>query len=96
MRIEIAWIGPDGPVLRQFELPAPASVADALQRAAQAPEFAGAGPIAATVGVYGRIAPRTATLCEGDRVEIYRGPAVDAKAARRARAGKARGRAPAA
>lgn len=43
-------------------------------------------------GVWGRPRPLDAPLCDGDRVEVYRGLQADPKDARRARAAAARGR----
>jgi len=86
MRIELAWIGPRGPVIRELDLDAAATVADALNQAAQEPAFAGAALQGRAVGIFGRIVTPERRLAEGDRLEIYRGPAVDPKLARRARA----------
>ena len=86
MRVELAWIGPAGAVGREFEVGAGATVGDALRLAAQYPEFAGAPLAGGAIGVVGRVVTPAERLAEGDRVEIYRGPAVDPKLARRARA----------
>ena len=90
LRIEIVHVGAGGPVLRTCTLDAPASVAAALRLAAEDPAFAGVDFERAAVGVFGVLAGRTTALADGDRIEIYRGPAVDPKAARRARAAGAR------
>jgi uncharacterized protein len=88
MHIEIVWIGPDGATAKVYEVEAPCTVDAALRLAAMDSEFAHAGLGNATVGVFGRLVGRERTLAEGDRIEIYRGPAVDPKLARRARARK--------
>jgi putative ubiquitin-RnfH superfamily antitoxin RatB of RatAB toxin-antitoxin module len=90
MRIEIVWIGPHGATAKTYQVEAPCTVADALNLAARDREFAHAGLESATVGVFGRIVSREELLAEGDRVEIYRGAAVDAKLARRQRAAGSR------
>jgi uncharacterized protein len=90
MRIEIVWIGPDGARSRDYQIEAPCTVGAVLTVAALDAEFLHAGLATATVGVFGRIVNREEILADGDRLEIYRGPAVDPKLARRARAGRAR------
>ena len=91
MRVELAWIGPAGAVLREFEVGAGASLSEVLDLAAQDPLFAGAPLSGSAIGIFGRIVSPAELLADGDRIEIYRGPAVDPKLARRARA-KARPR----
>jgi uncharacterized protein len=88
MHIEIVWIGPDGATAKVYEVEAPCTVDGVLRLAAMDTEFAHAGLGSARVGVFGRIVSREEMLAEGDRLEIYRGPAVDPKLARRARARK--------
>ena len=90
MRIEIVWIAPDGPRSRDYQLEAPCTVERALRLAALDAEFAHAGLASATVGVFGRIVGRDERLNDGDRIEIYRGAAVDPKLARHARAHRSR------
>jgi putative ubiquitin-RnfH superfamily antitoxin RatB of RatAB toxin-antitoxin module len=86
MRVELAWIGPAGAVVREFEVAAGASVGEVLELAARDPGFAGAPLAAGAVGVFGRLVTPAQPLADGDRIELYRGPAVDPKLARRARA----------
>jgi putative ubiquitin-RnfH superfamily antitoxin RatB of RatAB toxin-antitoxin module len=88
MHIEIVWIGPDGARIKEYEVEARCTVDAALRLAALDPLFARAQLLSATVGVFGRLVGRDELLTEGDRIEVYRGPAVDPKLARRARAGK--------
>jgi putative ubiquitin-RnfH superfamily antitoxin RatB of RatAB toxin-antitoxin module len=90
MRIEVVWVGANGVRSKEFELKSPCTVAAALRLAGLDAEFTHAGLATATVGVFGRIANREEDLRDGDRIEIYRGPAVDAKLARRARANRSR------
>lgn len=91
LRIEIVHAGPERPVAKTYLIDAPASVADALRLAATDPEFPALDVMHAPVGVCGRVVSRRDALRDGDRIEIYRGPAVDPKAARRARAGGPKG-----
>ncbi|MFI4891757.1 MAG: RnfH family protein [Steroidobacterales bacterium] len=93
IRVEIAYIAPAGPIVRQYELEAPVTVEVALRHAALDPMLAGADLATAAVGAFGRIVSRQQPLADGDRIEIYRGRAVDAKQARRARAAGRPGRA---
>ncbi len=88
MHIEIVWIGSDGARMKEYEVEARCTVDAALRLAALDPIFASAELASATVGVFGRLVSREEMLTEGDRIEIYRAPAVDPKLARRARAGK--------
>jgi len=90
LRIEIVHVGAGDPVHRTYTLDAPASVAAALCLAAEDPAFAGVNFERAAVGVYGVLVAPSTALADGDRIEIYRGPAVDPKAARRERAAGAR------
>ena len=94
MRVALAWVGPNGVVVRDFEVGEGGRVADVLALAAQDPALAGAGLEGCTVGVFGRIADRQEVLIAGDRIEVYRGPAVDPKLARRARVARARRQGP--
>jgi uncharacterized protein len=86
MRIEIVWIGPHGVTAKDYRVEVPCTVQDALSLAALDPEFTLAGLDSATVGVFGRIVSRGELLADGDRIEVCRGPAIDPKLARRARA----------
>jgi putative ubiquitin-RnfH superfamily antitoxin RatB of RatAB toxin-antitoxin module len=89
IHVEVVHAEPRRATIRSYCIAVPATVADALRLAAADPDFP-ALPRDATVGVFGRPVHRDHLLAEGDRVEIYRGPAVDPKAARRARAKNAR------
>ena len=67
------------------ELPAGATVLQALQASGIAAEFPGLEPDAAMLGVWGRKAAPDDLLQQGDRVELYRPLRVDPKVARRER-----------
>jgi putative ubiquitin-RnfH superfamily antitoxin RatB of RatAB toxin-antitoxin module len=77
---------PDAATIRVYALDPPATVADALRRAAADPAFPPFDPQTAVAGIYGRIVGRDAALAGGDRVEIYRPLLRAPKSARRARA----------
>jgi sulfur carrier protein len=68
---------------RSLQLPAGATIADAVEAAGgwQALGLAQAGP----AGIWGRSAPLSQSLRDGDRVELYRPLTVDPKVARRER-----------
>jgi putative ubiquitin-RnfH superfamily antitoxin RatB of RatAB toxin-antitoxin module len=90
VRIEVAYARPQGAIQRTYELPAAATVGDALRAASADPAFAGIDIEGSPVGVFGAPARREQPLHPGDRVEIYRPLALDPKAARRARVQQAR------
>lgn len=68
-----------------LELPAGATVRDALAACLQAPVFAGLDLAAMPTGVWGRQAGPDHRLHDGDRLEFYRPLLVDPKVARRER-----------
>ena len=91
MRIEVAYALPQGAIQRTYELPAAATVGDALRAAGADPAFSGVALEGSSIGVFGVPARREQPLHPGDRIEIYRPLALDPKAARRARVRQARG-----
>jgi putative ubiquitin-RnfH superfamily antitoxin RatB of RatAB toxin-antitoxin module len=90
MRIEVVYARPQGAIQRTNELPAAATVGDALRTAGADPVFSGIDLAGSPVGVFGAAARREQPLHPGDRVEIYRPLALDPKTARRARVQQAR------
>jgi uncharacterized protein len=90
VRIEVVYALPQGAIQRSYELPAAATVGDALRAARADPAFAGIDLEESPTGVFGMPVRRDQPLHPGDRVEIYRPLAVDPKAARRARVQQAR------
>jgi putative ubiquitin-RnfH superfamily antitoxin RatB of RatAB toxin-antitoxin module len=90
VRIEVTYARPQGAIQRTYELPAAATVGDALRAANADSAFAGIDLEGSPIGVFGRPARREQPLHPGDRVEIYRPLALDPKAARRARVQQAR------
>lgn len=70
----------------EAELPAGATLADALARVARAEGFEALDLARVPVGIWGRLVEsRSTVLSDGDRVEIYRPLAVDPMQARRER-----------
>lgn len=84
--IEVVYALPEQQWVHAIDLPANATVADALAAVAELEPFAQLDLDAATVGVYGEVVERTKQLEAYDRVEIYRGLHQDPKTARRLRA----------
>ena len=68
-----------------LELPAGATVVDALRASGLGAEFPELQWNAETVGVWGRKAQPDDVLSDGDRIEVYRPLRVDPKVARRER-----------
>lgn len=88
MRVEVVYALPEGHDATMVELPAGASVADALAASGIAQRHPG---IRLTdLGIFGRRVIAQTVLGEGDRVEIYRPLAIDPKESRRQRARRAR------
>ena len=88
--IEVTYAEPHRAIVKAYRLALPATIDDALRRAAADPEFAGIDLAGSAVGIFGRVSAPSQMLADGDRVEIYRPLAADPKSARRARAREAR------
>lgn len=69
----------------RLELPRGSSAGDALAASQVLAEFPALAAGRLALGIWGRKAPLSQTLHDGDRVEIYRGLLVDPKTARRER-----------
>lgn len=86
MRVLVAIALPEGQEVVALELAPGATIAQAIELAGVAerhPALAGAD-----TGLWGRRRSPETVLREGDRVELYRPLRADAKALRRARAGR--------
>lgn len=87
IRVSVVYAEPQRQIVREIDLDAGATVADAIQ----ASGVLGALPLGfvpAGLGIFGRNVARDARLRDGDRVEIYRPLQIDPKEARRRRAKK--------
>lgn len=96
LRIEFCHALPERQWLLTLELPAGATVADAVRAAqAAAPDLPDA--TGCVFGVWSAVVaePSTHVLSEGDRVEVYRPLQVDPKQARRQRAARIKASSPA-
>jgi len=77
MRVEVVQARRDGAEIVQLDLPAGATVRDAL---------AAAGIKSYRTGIFGKAVKPDTLLADGDRVEVYRPLTIDPKEARRRRA----------
>jgi len=91
-RVEVAYSAAPREVdLVQLEVAEGATVLHALRESRLLERHPGIDLATAKVGVWGRVAPLSQVLREGDRVEVYRPLIVDPKEARRQRYKKHRG-----
>lgn len=88
--VEVVFAEPLRAVSKTFRVAAPATVAEVLRLASEAPEFAGLIGAHPAVGIFGRRTALSHPVEEGDRIELYRPLAADPKSARRSRAREAR------
>jgi putative ubiquitin-RnfH superfamily antitoxin RatB of RatAB toxin-antitoxin module len=86
MRVSVAVALPTRQEVIELELPADASLADAIAAARLAERFPGVDFSAMRTGIWSRAAGAGARLREGDRVELYRQLKADPKQQRRNRA----------
>jgi putative ubiquitin-RnfH superfamily antitoxin RatB of RatAB toxin-antitoxin module len=87
IRVEVAYADADVEFLREIELPAGATVEDAV-RVSGVREVAPEAAAVTQFGVWSRSVEATQPLQDGDRVELYRPLKIDPKEARRLRAAK--------
>ena len=90
IRVEVVYAQPQCGVVKAFNLPPGALIADALRLAAADQDFSGIDWSESSVGVFGKVAQRDQPLNDGDRIEIYRPLAAEPKLARRQRARRTR------
>ena len=89
LHVAVAWSARPGEAREVVvELPAGASVLDAIRASGAMVGEAAVDISTQAVGIWGRTAALDAPLAEGDRVEIYRPLTMDPKEARRRRAGR--------
>lgn len=85
MKISVIYALPDRQILRELDLEAGTTLADALARSGLIAEFPEIKTHALPVGIFGQVRPPDTVLRPGDRVEIYRPLLVEPKEARRKR-----------
>lgn len=86
IRVEVVYALPGEQALVTLELPAGASVADAIEASGLVQRFPEIDRRHNRVGIFGKVSNRRTVLREGDRVEIYRPLIAEPKEARRQRA----------
>jgi putative ubiquitin-RnfH superfamily antitoxin RatB of RatAB toxin-antitoxin module len=84
--VEVAYANPDEQVLEQVRVPAGATVEQIILKSGILKRFPEIDLAVNKVGVFGKAAALTATVNDGDRIEIYRPLIADPKAARKKRA----------
>jgi putative ubiquitin-RnfH superfamily antitoxin RatB of RatAB toxin-antitoxin module len=84
--VEIVYAEARRAVVKSLSLPHGASLAQAMQLAAQDVDLRGLDLNRAPLGIFGQLARPDQVLHDGDRIEIYRPLAEDPKIARRKRA----------
>ncbi len=88
MRVDIVYAEPQRSLMKSLSVAQGAVIADALKLAALEKDFQGLDLANATVGIFGKVAPRDQPLKDGDRIEIYRPLLEEPKLARRKRVSK--------
>ena len=88
IRIEVCYALPEQQWLLALNVPADATVEQAVERSGLAAKVPGGLPEPTRYGVWSKAAAANAKLRDGDRIEIYRPLIADPKEARRARARK--------
>lgn len=86
MRVSVAIALPSRQEVIELDLPEGARVAEAIALARVRERYPELDLDACDVGIWSRVCGRDTVLREGDRVEVYRPLAADAKAMRRQRA----------
>jgi len=87
--VSVVYALPERATEIELELPAGATVAEAIARSRIEERHPEVDLARAAVGLFGRRVRRDAVLADGDRVEIYRPLLADPKEARRRRAKRA-------
>ncbi|MCC8999906.1 MAG: RnfH family protein [Candidatus Contendobacter sp.] len=86
IRVEVAYARPDQQIIIPVELPTGATLEQAIIQSRMLEQFPELDLKTAKVGVFGKLGKLSATLRNGDRVEIYRPLIADPKAVRKQRA----------
>ena len=84
--VEVVFATPGEQVLEQLRVPAGATIESVIRKSGILARFPEIDLTTNKVGVFGKAAALTATLNEGDRIEIYRPLIADPKEARKKRA----------
>jgi putative ubiquitin-RnfH superfamily antitoxin RatB of RatAB toxin-antitoxin module len=84
--VEVVFAKPGEQVLEQLHVPADATIEAVIRRSGLLQRFPEIDLATNKVGVFGKMATLSATLNDGDRIEIYRPLIADPKEARKKRA----------
>jgi len=86
IKVEVAFAEPDEQVIIALEVDADATIEEIVKASGILDRFPEIDLSKNKVGIFGKLAKLTATLREGDRIEIYRPLIADPKEVRRKRA----------
>ena len=86
MRVEVAYVGPEGELLVAVDVPDGATTGDAVRESGIRAKWPALVVDDAHVGIWSRICGLSSPVRDGDRVEIYRDLEADPKEIRRRRA----------
>ena len=86
INVEVVYARPGEQALEQVYVPASATVESVIRQSGLLERFPEIDLAKNKVGVFGKVAALSATLREGDRIEIYRPLIADPKEARKKRA----------
>jgi putative ubiquitin-RnfH superfamily antitoxin RatB of RatAB toxin-antitoxin module len=84
--VEVVFAKPGEQALEQLHVPADATIESVIRQSGLLERFPEIDLAQNKVGVFGKVAALSATLRDGDRVEIYRPLIADPKEARKRRA----------
>ena len=90
MRVEVIYAMPEEQLALEIEVPAGATVGEAIAASGVLARFPEIRLEQTAVGIYGERCALDAPVSEGDRIEIYRPLQADPKEARRRRARRKR------
>ncbi len=86
INVEVAYALPEKQVIRALNVDAGTTIGEAIVQSGIMMDFPELELENAKVGIFGKVAPMTKVLSDGDRVEIYRPLIADPKEVRRKRA----------
>lgn len=91
IKVEVAYATPEQQKIFVLEVEQGVSIETVIDRSGVLEEFPDIDLMTQKVGVFGKLRKLTDEVCEGDRVEIYRGLLIDPKEARMKRVKEQRG-----
>ena len=86
LRVEVVYALPGAEDAVTVGVQGGATLLEAIQRSGVLERHPEIDPAALKIGVFGKLRPPQTLAADGDRIEIYRGLAMDPKEARRRRA----------